>query len=84
MLKAIIFMKDRRFSVSNRLTFFLARVISCTLKMEVSRSSETSVYNKPTWPHVPEDSIVHLGMYSTQDPDNMTPCLRMIVERLAR
>jgi hypothetical protein len=37
---------------------FLSRVISSTLKMEVTRSSETSVYNKPTWRHIPEDGIL--------------------------
>jgi hypothetical protein len=35
-------------SVSNRLTRFLARVISSTLKMEATCSCETSVYNKAT------------------------------------
>jgi hypothetical protein len=44
-------------SVSYRLTLFLARVISSTLKMEEARSSETSVYNKPTRRHIPEDGI---------------------------
>jgi hypothetical protein len=34
--------------VSSRLTLSLTRVISSTLKMEASLSSETSVYNKPT------------------------------------
>jgi hypothetical protein len=27
--------------------------------MEVTRSPETSVYNKPTWHHIPEDSSLH-------------------------
>jgi hypothetical protein len=45
-------------SVSNHLTLFLFSCYS-TLKMEATRSSETSVYNKPTWRHVPEDDIVH-------------------------
>jgi hypothetical protein len=44
--------------VSSLLTTFLARVISSTLKMEVTRSSETSVYNKPTRRHIAEDAIV--------------------------
>jgi hypothetical protein len=35
-------------SVSNSLTLFLPHVIPYTLKMEATRSSETSVYNKPT------------------------------------
>jgi hypothetical protein len=43
--------------VSIRLT--LARVISSTLKMEAIRSSETSVYIKPTRYHIPEDGILH-------------------------
>jgi hypothetical protein len=41
-------------------TLFLARVISSTLKTEVTRSSETPVYNKPTWSHIPEDYILQL------------------------
>jgi hypothetical protein len=44
--------------VSNRLTLFLVRVICSTLKMEATRSSETSVYNKPTRRHIPEDEIL--------------------------
>jgi hypothetical protein len=36
----------------------LARVIPSTLKLEVTRSSETLVYNKPTQCHIPEDSIL--------------------------
>jgi hypothetical protein len=47
-------------SVSYRLILFLVRVISCTLKMETTRSSETSVYNKPTWRHIPEDDILNI------------------------
>jgi hypothetical protein len=46
-------------SVSNRLTLFLACVISSTLKMEATHSSETSVCNKPTRHHIPEDGILH-------------------------
>jgi hypothetical protein len=47
-------------SVSNHLkTFPFFRVISSTLKMEATRSSEMSVYNKPTGRHIPEDGIVH-------------------------
>jgi hypothetical protein len=41
-------------SVSYRLTLFLAPVISSTLKMEATRSSETLVSIKPTWRHIPE------------------------------
>jgi hypothetical protein len=37
---------------------FVARVISSTLKMEATRSSETSAYNEPTWRHIPEDGIL--------------------------
>jgi hypothetical protein len=44
---------------SNRLTLFLTRVISSTLKMEATPSSETTVYNKSTRCHVPEDDILH-------------------------
>jgi hypothetical protein len=46
-------------SVCYRLTLFLTRIISSTLKMETTRSSETSVYNKPTQRHIPENSILH-------------------------
>jgi hypothetical protein len=46
-------------SVNNSLTLFLAFVISCTLKMEATRSSETSVHIKPTRLHIPEDDILH-------------------------
>jgi hypothetical protein len=49
--------------VSYHLTLFLAHVISSTLKMEVTRSSETSVYNKRTWRHIPEDDILHRKCY---------------------
>jgi hypothetical protein len=31
----------------------------CTLKMEVIRSSETSVHTRYTWRHIPEDGILH-------------------------
>jgi hypothetical protein len=37
---------------------FLARVISSTLKMEETRSSETSVYNKSTRRHISQDEIL--------------------------
>jgi hypothetical protein len=43
----------------NRSTLFLARITSSTLKMEETRSSETSAYNKPTQRRIPEDGIVH-------------------------
>jgi hypothetical protein len=45
-------------SVSKRLTVFLAQVISSTLKMEATHSSETSVYNKHTRRHIAEDGIL--------------------------
>jgi hypothetical protein len=35
----------------------LARVNSSTLKMQAACSSETSVYNRPTWRHISEDGI---------------------------
>jgi hypothetical protein len=37
---------------------FLSRVISFTLKMQATRSSETSVCNEPTWRHIPEYVII--------------------------
>jgi hypothetical protein len=46
-------------SVSDRITLFFDRVISSTLKTEETRSSETSVYNKPTRHHIPEEGILH-------------------------
>jgi hypothetical protein len=45
--------------IGYRLTLFLARVVSATLKMEATRSSETSVYNKLTRRQFPEDGILH-------------------------
>jgi hypothetical protein len=45
--------------VSCRLTLFLAHVISSTLKMEKTRSSETSAYSKPTRRRIPEDGVIH-------------------------
>jgi hypothetical protein len=42
------------------LTLSLARVISTTLKMEATCSSETSVYSKPTRRHIPEDGQLHI------------------------
>jgi hypothetical protein len=46
-------------SVSNRLTLSFSRILSSTLKMEATRSSETSIYNKPTRCHIPEDGSLH-------------------------
>jgi hypothetical protein len=37
--------------------------MSFTLKMEATRSSETSVYNNPTRLHIPEDGILHTSMF---------------------
>jgi hypothetical protein len=45
--------------VNDHLTLFLAHIISSTLKMEATCSSETSVYNKPTRCHIPEDVLLH-------------------------
>jgi hypothetical protein len=42
------FIMNRRFGETSR-----------TLKMEATRSSETSVYNKPTRHHIQEDGILH-------------------------
>jgi hypothetical protein len=42
-----------------RLRFLLACVLSSTLKMEATRSSETPVFNKPTQSHIPEDGVLH-------------------------
>jgi hypothetical protein len=52
-------------SVSHSLTLFLARFISYILKMEATRSSETSVYNKPTRRHILEDDIFAFVSSST-------------------
>jgi hypothetical protein len=46
-------------SVSHRIALFLSRFISSTLKLEATRSSETSVYNKPTRSHISEDGTFH-------------------------
>jgi hypothetical protein len=39
------------------LLHLLTLIISFTLKMKATRASETSVYNKPTKCHIPEDSV---------------------------
>jgi hypothetical protein len=36
--------------------------ILATLKMEVIRSSETSVNTRPTQRHIPEDDILHIAV----------------------
>jgi hypothetical protein len=53
-------------TVANRLTtlrqpsnIFQRSFFSSTLKIETTRSSETSVYNKLTQRHIPEDGIFH-------------------------
>jgi hypothetical protein len=51
--------KEKCQTVANRLTLFLSRVIPYTLTKDATRSSETSVYNKLTRPHILEDSILH-------------------------
>jgi hypothetical protein len=38
---------------------FFARVIFSTLKMEATRSYETSVIKRPTRRHIPEDGILN-------------------------
>jgi hypothetical protein len=50
--------EEKCYTVTNRLTRFLARVIYTSLKMEATCSSETSVYNRPTRRHIPEDGIL--------------------------
>jgi hypothetical protein len=49
--------------VSYRLTLFLTH-ISSTLKMEGTHSSEMSIYNKPTWCHIPEDCILQIIIHN--------------------
>jgi hypothetical protein len=45
-------------TINYRLILLLTHVISCTLKMETTCSSEATVYNKPTRPHIPETGIL--------------------------
>jgi hypothetical protein len=57
------FIINRRFGGTFRLQHpsnILLRVIFSTLKMEATRSSETSVYIKPTQRHFPEECIIHI------------------------
>jgi hypothetical protein len=62
------------------LTLFLSRVISSTLKMEATRSSETSVYNKPTRCHISEDGIlVCTGSVHTQSCESDFNILKLHV-----
>jgi hypothetical protein len=51
---------------SNRQTLSFARTIPSTLKMEATRSSETSVHNKPTRRHIPKDDIIQLDNSSLE------------------
>jgi hypothetical protein len=62
------------------LTLFLARVISSTLKMEATCSSETSVYNKPTWHRIAEDSILHSHRHENLKSYILVVALRWSVE----
>jgi hypothetical protein len=49
-----------------RLTLFLARVYYSTLKMEATRSSETSVFTRPTRRHIQEDGLLrYSAVYMT-------------------
>jgi hypothetical protein len=43
-------------------------VIFSILKMEVTCSSETSVYNKPTWCHIPEMAFIVVTAVKTSNP----------------
>jgi hypothetical protein len=69
----------------NFLTHFLARVISYALKMEVTCSSETSVYNKLTRRHIPKDGILYshrcenLKSYITLWSSPLCSCLQIPV-----
>jgi hypothetical protein len=49
----------RRLLISSSLTLFFANVFTSTLKIEATRSSETSVYNKPTRRHIQEYGFLH-------------------------
>jgi hypothetical protein len=51
-------LQDRRNNVNEEKCRLLQSVISSTLNMEETRSSETSVYNKPTRRHIPNDGII--------------------------
>jgi hypothetical protein len=53
----------------SRLTLLLSHVISFTLKMEATCSSETSDYNKPTRHRIPED-----GILQSNRRDNLKSC----------
>jgi hypothetical protein len=48
--------------------------ISSTLKMDATRSSETSVYNKPTRRHIPETAFFIVTAVKTSNPTDKS-CL---------
>jgi hypothetical protein len=52
-------LKSQAQSVSYRLTLFLSRVISSTLKMETTSSFETSVFTRPTRRQFTGDGLLH-------------------------
>jgi hypothetical protein len=60
--KCRLHLQGRRNNASEKrfynLTLFFARVLYFTLKMKERCSSETSVHNKPTRRHIPEDDIL--------------------------
>jgi hypothetical protein len=56
------------------LTLFLDRIISSTLKMEATPFSETSVNNKSTWCHIPQDGILH-----SHRCENLKSCINVII-----
>jgi hypothetical protein len=39
--------------------------VTSTLMMEAIRSDEKSVLTTATWRHIPEDGILHLGVFAT-------------------
>jgi translation elongation factor EF-G len=63
------------YTVSYRVSLVLARVISSTLKMKATRSSETSVHNKRTRCHIQEDSIPHSHRRENLKSYIVTVCL---------
>jgi hypothetical protein len=60
---------NRRFGATCRLHKpFLARVISSTLRLEATRYSETSAYNRSTRRHIPEGGILRTRVTSIHLP----------------
>jgi hypothetical protein len=55
-------------SVSNSLTHFLPHIISSTLKVEATRSSETSVYNKHTLAASQKTAFFIVSTVKTSNP----------------